>query len=356
MLKRILGLLGWLGVALVFAGARHHVSCRPEWQQWYSGLAIAGLVCTLLYILSQWREIARAFSGRRGALRLAGGRQHRSSCWRSWSRSTTSAARHNKRWDLTSAKQFTLSEQTRKMLQSLDRAGEHQGLRHVGRLRALPRSARRVPVRVASRSRSNTSTRCRRPSLANQYKVEAARHRRLRVRRPHRARHFGRRTGADQRADQGRPGTSSTRSTSSRATASTTSTARIGPATAPSRRRSVRTTTRSTSWCSPSRRKCRPTPPCWSSRDRRPTSSRPRSRCSSAISRAAARCCFLLDPPDRPTRPPLTGAHRAAQGLGDRARQQRRRRRERHGSALRNRRRCRSPPSTTPTRSPTTSA
>ena len=37
---------------------------RPEWQQWYSGLALAGLVCTLLYILSQWRDIARSFSGR----------------------------------------------------------------------------------------------------------------------------------------------------------------------------------------------------------------------------------------------------------------------------------------------------
>src|SRR5688500_20389930 len=63
MLKRILGLVGWLGVALVFAAVAIRF-IRPEWQQWYSGLAIAGLVCTLLYILSQWREIARSFSGR----------------------------------------------------------------------------------------------------------------------------------------------------------------------------------------------------------------------------------------------------------------------------------------------------
>ena len=58
MLKRILGLLGWLGVALVFAAVAIRF-LKPEYQQYYNGLAIAGLVCTLLYILSQWREIAR---------------------------------------------------------------------------------------------------------------------------------------------------------------------------------------------------------------------------------------------------------------------------------------------------------
>ena len=63
MLKRILGLLGWLGVALVFAAVAIKFS-KPEWQQSYYGLAIAGLVCTLLYILSQWREIGQAFAGR----------------------------------------------------------------------------------------------------------------------------------------------------------------------------------------------------------------------------------------------------------------------------------------------------
>jgi len=63
MLKRILGLLGWLGVALVFAAVAIRF-LKPEYQQYYNGLAIAGLVCTLLYILSQWREIGQAFSGR----------------------------------------------------------------------------------------------------------------------------------------------------------------------------------------------------------------------------------------------------------------------------------------------------
>ena len=67
MLKRILGLLGWLGVALVFAAVAIRF-LKPEWQQYYNGLAIGGLVCTLLYILSQWREVARSFSGRQARL------------------------------------------------------------------------------------------------------------------------------------------------------------------------------------------------------------------------------------------------------------------------------------------------
>jgi hypothetical protein len=62
MLKRILGLLGWLGVALVFAAVALRFT-RPD-LGWHQPLAMAGLVCTLLYVLSQWREVVRSFSGR----------------------------------------------------------------------------------------------------------------------------------------------------------------------------------------------------------------------------------------------------------------------------------------------------
>jgi ABC-type uncharacterized transport system involved in gliding motility auxiliary subunit len=116
MLKRLLGLLGWLGVILVFASVAIR-NLRPEWTWWY-GLAIGGLVCVLLYVLSQWREIVRDFSGRQARY------------------GTLSAAsilivlgilaainylaeRHNKRWDLTAAGQYTLSDQTKKVLQGL---------------------------------------------------------------------------------------------------------------------------------------------------------------------------------------------------------------------------------------------
>jgi ABC-type uncharacterized transport system involved in gliding motility auxiliary subunit len=117
MLKRILGLLGWLGVALVFAAVAIRF-LKPEYQQYYNGLAIAGLVCTLLYILSQWREIMQSFSGRQARF------------------GTLAAAsvlvvlgiliainylstKYNKRWDLTAARQFSLSDQSKKVLQDL---------------------------------------------------------------------------------------------------------------------------------------------------------------------------------------------------------------------------------------------
>ena len=119
MLKRILGLVGWLGVALVFAAVAIRF-LRPEWQQWYSWLAIAGLVCTLLYMLSQWREIGRAFSGREaryGTLAFASA----AVVLAILVAINYLASRHNKRWDLTAAKQYTLSDQTRKILQNLQK-------------------------------------------------------------------------------------------------------------------------------------------------------------------------------------------------------------------------------------------
>jgi ABC-type uncharacterized transport system involved in gliding motility auxiliary subunit len=64
MLKRIFGLLGWLGVALVFAAVAGRFIPQLHIEDYSSKLAIAGLVCTLLYILSQWREIGESFAGR----------------------------------------------------------------------------------------------------------------------------------------------------------------------------------------------------------------------------------------------------------------------------------------------------
>jgi ABC-type uncharacterized transport system involved in gliding motility auxiliary subunit len=92
---------------------------KPEWQ-WFRTLAMAGLACTLLYILSQWRDVARSFSGRNARL---------------GSLAAASvvvvlailvainylAKRHNKRWDWTAAQQFSLSDQTKKVLHGLQR-------------------------------------------------------------------------------------------------------------------------------------------------------------------------------------------------------------------------------------------
>ncbi len=116
-MKRIVGLLGWLGVVLVLAGVILRF-VKPEYQQWYQGLAIAGLVVTLLYTLSQWREIGRSFGGRNikygsvaiGSVVIMLGIL----VGVNWI-----STKQSKRIDLTQAKQFSLSDQTKKIVSSL---------------------------------------------------------------------------------------------------------------------------------------------------------------------------------------------------------------------------------------------
>src|SRR3972149_776367 len=85
MMKRVLGLLGWLGVALVFAAVA--VRSFSGRQARFGTLAVASALLVLA-ILAAINYLA---------------------------------SRHNKRWDLTAAHQFTLADQTRKVLQGLDR-------------------------------------------------------------------------------------------------------------------------------------------------------------------------------------------------------------------------------------------
>jgi ABC-type uncharacterized transport system involved in gliding motility auxiliary subunit len=118
MLKRIGSIIGWVGVAQVLAAVAI-LFLRPEWDRYAYWGAWAGLVCLLIYILSEWRDIIGAF--RRRQTRLG----------------TLTAAsvlivlgilvainylgsRQNKRWDLTKSGEFTLSEQTTKVLRTLN--------------------------------------------------------------------------------------------------------------------------------------------------------------------------------------------------------------------------------------------
>jgi ABC-type uncharacterized transport system involved in gliding motility auxiliary subunit len=117
MLKRAFDIVGWLGTALVLGAVAVFFS-KPEWQQWSRWLAWAGLVCILLYAVSQWREIGRAFAGRQARLGTL---------------SLLSVVivvgilaainyisfREHTRWDVTAGGQFTLSPQTQKVLQGL---------------------------------------------------------------------------------------------------------------------------------------------------------------------------------------------------------------------------------------------
>src|SRR2546422_1984587 len=118
MVNRILGLVGWLGTALVFAAVVARF-VKPEWDQYAIYAAWAGLVCVLLYTAGQWREIATYFQRR----------QARYGALASFSvlivlgllvAVNWLSSRQNKRWDLTANKQFSLSDQSVKLLKGLD--------------------------------------------------------------------------------------------------------------------------------------------------------------------------------------------------------------------------------------------
>jgi ABC-type uncharacterized transport system involved in gliding motility auxiliary subunit len=117
-MQRILSILSWVGVVLVFAALVVRF-VKPEWDQYATYGAWTGLALVVLYTLGQWREIV-AFFGRRNArygviagvsvivvLGILVAVNYLSE-------------RRNKRWDLTENKQYSLSEQSMKLLGSLD--------------------------------------------------------------------------------------------------------------------------------------------------------------------------------------------------------------------------------------------
>jgi ABC-type uncharacterized transport system involved in gliding motility auxiliary subunit len=118
MLTRVTGIIGWIGTTLIF-GALAIRMLRPEWAQYQNWMTWAGLACIVIYFAGQWREIA-TFYGRRQAR---------------YGTMTLVAVlvglgiviavnylgtRQNKRWDFTENQAYSLSEQSLKILQSLD--------------------------------------------------------------------------------------------------------------------------------------------------------------------------------------------------------------------------------------------
>jgi ABC-type uncharacterized transport system involved in gliding motility auxiliary subunit len=118
MLHRILSFLGWVGTALVFGAVAVRVM-RPEWDQYATWSAWAGLVLVVVYSLGQWRDVLDYFrrpQARYSAVATVG---------------VLVAlvivvavnylgVRQNKRWDLTASRQNSLSEQTVRVLESLE--------------------------------------------------------------------------------------------------------------------------------------------------------------------------------------------------------------------------------------------
>jgi ABC-type uncharacterized transport system involved in gliding motility auxiliary subunit len=117
MLKRILSVLSYVGMALVFGAFAVRI-LRPEWTQYAVYASWTGLALVLLYTLGQWREIVAYFqrrNARYGALASA---------------SVLIvlgiliavnylATQQNTRWDLTENKQYSLSDQTVQLLRGL---------------------------------------------------------------------------------------------------------------------------------------------------------------------------------------------------------------------------------------------
>ena len=117
MLNRILGFLGWLGTILVFAAVLAWL-VSPELESLRRTLALAGLACILLYGAGHWRQVSRSFKRRQTRYGALAG---------------TSIllvlaivvalnyvlARQNQRWDLTAGGQYSLSDQTGRVLDNL---------------------------------------------------------------------------------------------------------------------------------------------------------------------------------------------------------------------------------------------
>ena len=117
-MNRIFNVISWVGIALVVAALGVFYG-MPGQEQYARYLAWAGLACILVYVLSQYREILAFFGTRSG-------------------RYGTAAAssllivlgilvavnyigkKQSRRWDLTSNAQYSLSDQSRTVVQKLD--------------------------------------------------------------------------------------------------------------------------------------------------------------------------------------------------------------------------------------------
>jgi len=117
-MQRLFSILSYVGIALVAAAVVFRFFAT-QWDPYAFPTAMAGVALVLLYVASQWREIAAFFGGRNaryGALAM------------------TSVVvvlgilvavnwlsnRRNTRWDLTENQRFSLSDQTVRLLEGLE--------------------------------------------------------------------------------------------------------------------------------------------------------------------------------------------------------------------------------------------
>ncbi len=170
MIQRILSIIGWLGTALVF-GALAIRFLKPEWQQYAQWGAWAGLACVLLYTAGQWRDIARTFQRRQTRFGALAGASVLIVLGILIAVNYLSS-RRNKRWDLTSSQVYSLSDQTKKVLGSLDSptkvlvfAQERDFPRFRDRLSEYEYNSKNLSVEYIDADKK--------PSLVRQYQVQS---------------------------------------------------------------------------------------------------------------------------------------------------------------------------------------
>ena len=118
MANRVLQGLGWTGVAVVFAALVVRFTL-PDRQELWWWLAVSGLVMVAVHTLSQWRDILAFFSrrqAREGVMATSGV----ALALGILVAANYILSRQNVRWDLTAAQQYSLSDQTRRVLEELD--------------------------------------------------------------------------------------------------------------------------------------------------------------------------------------------------------------------------------------------
>jgi len=116
-MQQILSILSYVGMAMVFGALAVRVF-KPEWNQYAVYASWTGLALVLLYTIGQWREIV-AFFRRRNARYGAIASVSVLVVLGILVAVNYVSAKQNKRWDLTSNRQYTLSEQTVKLLREL---------------------------------------------------------------------------------------------------------------------------------------------------------------------------------------------------------------------------------------------
>ena len=118
MANRVLQGLGWAGVAVVFAALVVRFTLPDQQELWW-WLAVAGLAMVAVHTLSQWRDILAFFSrrqAREGVMATSGVLLGLGILVAA----NYILSRQNVRWDLTAAQQYSLSDQTRRVLQALE--------------------------------------------------------------------------------------------------------------------------------------------------------------------------------------------------------------------------------------------